>query len=92
MRHSISNVRFHPADRAHRATGLLGWLSCEINGLVVDGITVRRTRQGQLSVSFPKRREAGGRRRTTVRPRDERARAAIEAQVVAALRRGAHIP
>ncbi len=61
--------------------GLLGYLSVFYGQLVIDGITVRRTADGRLALSFPERRDGKGRRHSVVRPVDDAARRAIEAAV-----------
>ena len=54
---AISSVRFAPASDADQRAGLLGFVTCTMGNLVLDGITVRRTRAGQLALSFPERRD-----------------------------------
>ena len=63
--------------------GLLGYLSVFYGAIIVDGITVRRTITGKLTLSFPERRDARGNRHAVVRPVDDSARRAIEAAVFA---------
>lgn len=74
-------VRFRTASRAQRATGLEGWLVAEFGPIRVDGITLRRTRGGRLSLSFPQRVDVADREHAIVRPLDDAARAAIERAV-----------
>jgi DNA-binding cell septation regulator SpoVG len=62
-------------------SGLLGFLSVHYGALVLDGITVRRTADGRLALSFPERRDKQGRRHSVVRPVDDAARREIEAVV-----------
>jgi len=74
-------VRFESGDH-----GLLGWASFELYGHVrLDGVAVRRTRDGRLTLAFPERRDATGRRHPVVRPLNDEARREIEQQVFAAL-------
>jgi DNA-binding cell septation regulator SpoVG len=61
--------------------GLLGYLSVYYGALVIDGITVRRTAQGRICLSFPERRDSRGRRHSIVRPIDDATRQAIELAV-----------
>lgn len=68
-------------DRRH---GLLGYLSVFYGALVLDGITVRRTADNRLTLSFPERRDRQGRRHPYFRPVDEEARRAIEKAVFGA--------
>ena len=65
-------------------TGLLGYLSIFYGDVVIDGITVRRTAEGRLTLSFPERHDKQGRRHRVVRPIDDAARLAIEAAVFGA--------
>lgn len=62
-------------------TGLLGYLSIFYGGVVIDGITVRRTAAGKLTLSYPERRDRQQRSHSVVRPIDDASRQAIEAAV-----------
>jgi|GEM_PF-6664003 len=77
----VSSVRFTRAGPSHRATGLLGWVSCSLGAVHLDGIAVRRTRDGHRVLSFPRGR--GG--RFPVRPIDDGARLTIEREIFAAI-------
>jgi DNA-binding cell septation regulator SpoVG len=68
---------------ADERTGLLGYLSVFYGQLVIDGITLRKTAEGRLALSFPERRDGKGRRHSVVRPVDDAARRAIEAAIFA---------
>ncbi len=82
----VDEVRFHAAERREQTTGLLGYVSFRLNrGLRIDGITLRRTRRGELCLSFPARRGLTGSQFFFVRPLDERTRKEIESQVFAQL-------
>ena len=81
----VTSIRFAPAGEADRRTGLLGWITCTVGHLVLDGITVRRTREGRLTLSFPARRSRGGEQHAYIRPLDDRARLAIEREVFRAI-------
>ena len=70
----ISSVRFSPAGVEDQRRGLLGWVTCQAGDLVLDGITVRRTNAGLLTLSFPR----GRGKYPPVRPSDNDARLAIE--------------
>ena len=63
-------------------TGLLGWLSVEYGSLVLDGIVLRRTADGRYALSFPARTDRAGRRHSYIRPADDEARNAIEAEIL----------
>ncbi len=83
----VSEIRFIAAPDAERALGLLGWVSFLLNGAVkLDGITLRRTRAGDLVLSFPERRDASGKQHAYIRPISDAARRDVERQVFAALR------
>jgi hypothetical protein len=82
---SITRVRFRPASRRDVNEGLLGWVKFEHGGLLVEGVTVRRTRDGKLALSFPRHLDREGRERYPVRPISDRARRAIERQIFAEL-------
>lgn len=58
--------------------GLLGYVSIIFGDVVIDGLTVRRTAGGRLTLSFPERRDRQGRRHPYVRPVDDDARRRIE--------------
>ena len=82
----IRVISSSPASISQRARGLLGWLVIEVDGLFrVDGTTLRRTRDGRLTLSFPVRHDSTGRQHSIVRPTDAAARREIESQVFAAL-------
>ena len=81
----VSEVRFHRAADQDVGTGLLGYVAFRYGDMQLDGVTVRRTRAGGLTLAFPERRDSAGRRHPLVRPLDNETREAIEAQVFAAL-------
>lgn len=64
-------------------SGLLGYVSVFYGDLILDGLTVRRTADGRLTLSFPERRDRQGRRHPYVRPLDDDARRRIERAVFA---------
>ena len=78
----VTGVQFVAADGRDRRTGLLGWISCVVNGaLVLDGIALRRTRSGRLRLSFPARRDSRGILHHHIRPLDDFTRRDLERQV-----------
>lgn len=82
----VSGLTFTPADAAARESGLLGFIACTVGGrLRLDGIGLRRTRGGSLTLSFPERRDRTGRAHAYIRPLDNATRLTIEAEVFAAL-------
>lgn len=70
----IPDIRVRSRGRgtdADARNGLLG-------DLVLDGITLRRTAEGRLTLSFPQRRDGRGRSHPLFRPIDDDARLRIE--------------
>ena len=86
MKTEVNEIRFQAATPSLMERGLLGWMSFVLNGTVlIEGVALRRSVEGKYHLSFPVRRERGGRRNFWVRPLDDRARRDIEHQVFAAL-------
>lgn len=84
----ISRVTFTPASPADRDRGLLGYLEFVLNeALVIDGVTLRRTRNGRLALSFPSRRDRYGVEHFVITPLGDAARREIERQVFEAIGR-----
>jgi DNA-binding cell septation regulator SpoVG len=83
----IRNVQFTPASEREAERGLLAFIKLEYGLLLLDGVTLRRTAEGGLTLSWPERRDRQGRRHTLLRPLDDKARLDIEAAVLAELRR-----
>ncbi len=82
----IGDVRFVSGSPIDVQGGLIGWVSCVLNGTIhLDGISLRRTLNGRLTLSFPGRCDRAGRRHYYVRPLDDRSRRDIEHQVLKAL-------
>ena len=82
----ITSVGFTNASSADIRTGLLGWLTFVLNDtLMVDGVTVRRTREGRTTLSYPARRDAAGQQHFFIRPIDDGARHDLERQIFAKL-------
>ena len=61
--------------------GLLGFISVFVSGLIVDGITLRRTSAGRFALAFPQRTSQSGERHAVVRPVDDHARRVIEREI-----------
>lgn len=78
----VSGIVFTPAPANLRAQGLLGWVAARVGDFDLDGLSVRRTRQGLHAVGFPERRG-----RSIVRPVTNETRRAIESAVLDELRR-----
>jgi hypothetical protein len=81
------SIEFTEAPSGLRATGLLGWVSLTYGDLDLDGLSLRRTRDGRTVLSFPEHRTSRGRVRADVRPGGPDVHAQIEAEVIADLRR-----
>jgi DNA-binding cell septation regulator SpoVG len=82
----VSNVVFAPATEADRARGLLGYVACTFDHrFAVDGIALRETVDGRLTLSFPERRDRAGRAHPILRPTNSSVRIAIERAVLHAL-------
>ena len=64
--------------------GLLGFLSLSYGDLILDGVTVRRTASGRMTLSWPERRDRQGRAHPYLRPVSDEARRRIEQAVFGA--------
>lgn len=62
---NVTRVRFTPARASN---GLLGYVTCRVGPLHLDGLAPRRCRSGRLALSLPCWRDARGRRHPFVRP------------------------
>jgi hypothetical protein len=83
---TLTELRFSPADAEHQKTGLLGWLTFTICcSLRLDGVAVRRTADGRLTLAFPSKIDGSGRKRSLIRPISEEARLEIEDSVFSIL-------
>lgn len=83
----LSDCAFTPASPDDQKSGLLGWITAKLNGrLVLDGLTLRRTLEGRLCLSFPTRKDRAGREHAYLRPVDNDAREELERQIFQALR------
>jgi len=78
----IDHVQFTPAKSNEVKSGLRGWISCILNGRIqLDGISLRKTRSGKLTISFPHRHDKMGNQHFYIRPLDSTARKVIQRQV-----------
>jgi hypothetical protein len=82
--YDVDVIRFSPASLTEQARGLLAYLTLVVNGLRIDGLTLRRTARGHLNISYPERVDAAGRRHALIWPLAPEVRAAIEERVFAA--------
>jgi hypothetical protein len=88
----ISDIRFAPARPELRSTGLLGWVCCALNGeLQIDGIALRKGRDGRHLLSFPRRVDSSGVEHDYIKPLSNGVRDAIEGQVIDELRRRGYV-
>jgi hypothetical protein len=85
-------VRFTAAPPELVATGLHGWIAFRYGKLDIDGVTVRRTRDGRHFLSFPEDRRRPGPARPIVRPSGQDDRQQLEQDVFAELRQMGVIP
>ena len=68
----IDDVRFVSGSPTDVESGLVGWLSFVLNGMIrVDGISLRRTADGRRALSFPARVDSAGREWKFIRPLDD---------------------
>ncbi len=81
----VSEVRFTAATPEQVDEGLLGFAACRYGVLRLDGIAVRRTLDGRLTLSYPARRDSSGRKHFLIRPLDDAGRRLIEFEVLKAL-------
>ncbi len=86
-----SSVKVHIRSFSHGSmqeqdSGLLGWMVVEVDGwLILDGITLRLTRNGILRVSFPARTDKQGKRRAYIASKDDAVRIEFERRILGAL-------
>ena len=86
MRIEVTQVSFTPAGADDRMAGLLGWVSAVVNSaLKIDGLTLRRTRDGRPALSYPTRCDGQGRQHPYIRPLTDRIRRDMEEQVFSLL-------
>jgi hypothetical protein len=81
----ISDLHATPGTDADLERGLLGFVRFRYGSVLVDGVTVRRTLDGRLTLSWPERVDRAGRKHAVVRPADDTARVELEREVLAAL-------
>jgi len=81
----IEEVVFTKASPAEMKVGLLGYVQCRYGDILLDGITVRRTQTGRLTLSFPSRVSKHKKHHGYVRPINNSARSNIEEQIFNAI-------
>lgn len=82
----ILDLSVTPARPHDRRQGLLAFIAFSIAGLRIDGVTLRRTRTGDISLSFPTRKNGDGQARQLVRPLTSKIRDALMQRVLKELR------
>ena len=86
---TVSEVTFAATGQRDRELGLFGFVSFLLNDAIkVDGVTLRKTRDGRLTLSYPAKKDAGGRSFPYFRPVSDEVRRSIESQVFAAIAPG----
>jgi|GEM_PF-1169330 len=82
----LGSIRYTAAGLHESKSGLLGWVSCLLNGsIILDGLCIRRAQSGHLYLNFPARTDAKGDRHFYLKPLDDATRRSIEDQVFQAL-------
>jgi len=82
----VNTLKYIPASQEENRTGLMGWVSCTLNGcILLSGIAVRRTRDGRRTLSFPARKDGAGLIHHFYKPLDRETQLEIERQVFLAL-------
>jgi DNA-binding cell septation regulator SpoVG len=82
----VSDIHFSVASQTDQAQGLLGFLKFTLNdALIIDGVSLRRTLNGSLTLGFPRRTDVRGNHHPIIRPTDDGVRQAITQQIAAAL-------
>ena len=82
---ALCDIRFRAATQMDQQTGLVGYVAFTLGPLRLDGITVRRTLDGRLSLSYPARKNGRGVNHPIVRPLGEQERREVEFEVFRAL-------
>jgi len=81
----VSELRYTPASHKLRAGGLLGFIQCVVVGLLRINCSLRRTRDGRLTLSFPVKNDAAGRRHSRAAPANGDAHALLEQAIFEAI-------
>ncbi len=86
----VSEVRFVAASPAEQETGLIGWVSLLLDdSLRIDGVGLRRTLAGDLTISFPARKDRRGKLHPMIRPLSDGVRLDLQHRIFSALGMGA---
>ena len=82
----ITDLVVSETTTADKRTGLMSWLRFRLDDrLLIDGVTLRRSADGRMIISWPGRRDKRGRQHPIVRPFDDDARVALEAAIFDAM-------
>jgi len=76
----VTALRITPPAPGDKDRGLVAYLRFCIGGIEVDGVTLRRTRHGDLELAFPARRDSQGRLHAYLRL-DDAALRSVEEQI-----------
>lgn len=87
-----SVLSFRPAKALDQAAGLLGYARVQIGDLLVDGVAIRRSRDGRHVISLPSRRSREGHEFSVVAPVSNAVGRDLEQQVLEALRTQGVLP
>jgi len=82
----ISSLFFTRAPSHLLHTGLLGWVTFRLDDLRLDGVAVRVTQDGRMTLSYPARRDGHGRQHPYALPVGAEVRQAVEDEVLARIR------
>jgi hypothetical protein len=82
MQLNLERSDYRPSGPRQRSRGLLGTATLHIGGLVVRFVSVRVTKSGRRSISFPKRRFSDDRECAVVFPPTREEHAEIERAVL----------
>jgi DNA-binding cell septation regulator SpoVG len=84
----LTGIRFKPASRSQRQTGLIGFVQCQVDGRwLLDGIRVCIAADSRVVIVFPSRIDASGNKHPIVRPVDDETRELVESAILDTLRR-----
>jgi DNA-binding cell septation regulator SpoVG len=82
----VTVLAFRSARPLDAAAGLLGYARVQVGDLVIDGIAIRRARDGRNVVSLPARRDRAGVEHSVVAPVSSDIGRDLESQILVALR------
>jgi len=80
----LTGIRFRRAPERLAATGLLAFVDCDHGLITLRGIELRRTRDGETTISFAPARAIHNRWSCWARPISDPARRAMQREIVAA--------